>query len=312
MTDIDAAIAMLSSVDTALRHEAIEAIGETGERRGIGPLVALLRDCDLGTRDAAVNTLISIGGAEVADAVLPLLYEEDDAALRNMAVEILERLGGFGVSAVIPLLSEKDEDVLKFAIDTIGRCVLSSAPPDVNGAAASLTRLCGHPNPNIRASTAITLAKLRAFSSVQSLIEMLKDDDEWVRFSVLEALGSIGSPDIIDRLLSAVERDDMSRLAAIDALSNLVHEDDAKKVMPFIENRDISFAISTDTAVRFMERLGGSLEDRDKEVFLDILKARLGYGSIEEKRQALSGIRLLKYKGAIPALVAFAADLKEG
>ncbi|MBI5328536.1 MAG: HEAT repeat domain-containing protein [Deltaproteobacteria bacterium] len=304
MENIKEVMSRLNSEDKALRHETVELLGESRSKDAIKPLAGLLKEEDPGLRDAAVNALINIGGSDVADAVIPFLYEGEDASMRNMAVEILERLGEGAKEAVIALFKEKDEDVLRFAVDIIGNI----GSKDVYN---ELIPLLSHHNPNIRASAANTISKLKFFDAAQNLVDMLKDDDEWVRFSALEALGSLGTPDILDRLLDAVQQDDMSRIAALDAISNLAEPADCKKVMPVISSSEVALVISAETAAKLVERFDGLMHDAHKKVFLKIFTARLNEGDILEKRESLRGITLLKDKGAAAdVLLQFAARIE--
>jgi len=303
MMDLDTVITRLNSHDRDLRRETVEALGEDRDGRGIGILAGLLKDGDPGVRDAAVNSLMAIGGQEVAHAVIPFLYEADDAPLRNMAVEILKGLGGDAQDAIIPLLKERDMDVLKFAIDIIKVVGTAEAIPH-------LVPLLTHQNPNIRADAVVTLGKLKALQTIPNLIDMLKDDDEWVRFSLLEALGSLGIPDMVDRLLDAAKQDDIARIAALDALSNLVTPEDCKKVMSIISSPAVSSVLSVGTVVRLIERFDGAIDDSHKRVFLDILITRLNEGDRGEARESLKGIRLLKDRRAVDTLLEFARHIK--
>lgn len=306
MIDIDVTIAQLNSADRIVRHEAVEALGCSKDKKAIAPLSAILKDRDPGIRDAAVNGLVNIGGKEAANAVIPMLYEEDDASIRNIAIEILERLDGDAKEAVITLLKEEDADILKFAIDIIAKIGRFEDAP-------CLTPILSHKNPNVRAAAVAALGKIKAFQAAHKLIDMLKDEDEWVRFSVLEALGSLGSYHIISILLNEVEvrEDGVLRIAALDALSNLVFPKDYRKIISVIGRPDVSSVISAETAARFAQRFNGFMCDSHKKVFLDIFTGRLEKGDLHEKREALKGIRLINDERAIDALICFAAMVDE-
>lgn len=302
MLNIDELVARLNSDDRAVLHETIELLGDMRNQRAVRPLIALLKGADQGIKDAAVNAVVNIGGENAADAVIPLLYEEDNASLRNMAIEILERLGSDAEKPVIALLHEDDADIVKFAIDVIGNIgnpVLSS----------HLIPLLEHPNPNVRAAAINTLAKLKAFGAANHLVNMLKDSDEWVRFSVLEALGSLGSPDMVDRLIDALRNDDISKIAALDALSSLADVKDLKKVMSVISGSDIASIMGVDTATRFAGRFLAFLDDAQKLSFLEIFIRTLKNGDIFEKREALRGMGIIGKKEAMNSLLEFACEM---
>ncbi|MBI5682315.1 MAG: HEAT repeat domain-containing protein [Deltaproteobacteria bacterium] len=304
MINMDDLINRLNSDDRAVLHETIELLGDMRDKRAIKPIVSLLKGSDQGIKDAAVNALVNIGGQDAADAVIPLLYEEDNASLRNMAIEILERLGKDAEQSVIALLNEKDDDIVKFALDILGNIGNPALSPH-------LIPVLNHPNKNVRAAAVNTVSKLKVFSAAGCLIDMLKDNDEWVRFSVIEALGSLGSPDMVDRLLDAVKNYDMSKIAAIDALSHLAQAKDLKKIMSVISSLDITDIMAVDTAVRFVERFLTKMDDSHKDIFLKIFTDKLKNGDLFEKRDSLKGIGLLGKRQAIDALLKFAEDIDE-
>ncbi len=301
--DIDTIIAQLNSKDEGLRRESVRLLGERRDSRAVDILTDLIRDDDLAIRDAAVNALMDIGGEEAAGAVMPLLYDED-AAIRNMSIEILEGIGKEAVEKVSSLLNEDDEDVLKFAVDILGNI----GNPDL---APLLTPLLGHKNPNVRSATAITLGKIKSSQAVKDIIPLLDDKDEWVRFSALEALGSLGTPDLVDRLLDVVKRDGISKIAALDALSNLAAPSDAKKVLSVVSSPEVSTVLPVETIVRFVEKYSCSIDESYSKAFLDTLVGRLSDMDLDERRNALRGIILLKDPSAIDGLMHFAVAVDE-
>ncbi len=303
MIDMDMALAELNSPERAVRHEVALALGESRDEAAIKPLVALLKDEDSGVRDAAVNSLISIGGPGVAQEVLPFLYEED-VALRNMAVEVLEGLKGDACDALAGLLDGENVDVLQFAVDILKKVGDKSI-------ASKLEPLLSHENPNIRAGVAITLGSLKAYSATQKLVDMLGDEDEWVRFSILEALGSLGSPDIIDRLLDMVGEEDVLKLAAIDAIAMLALPEDGKKVIRLIRDKKISSVLSAETLVELAERFKDTMDDSQKKVLLDIFSGRLKKGGRDEHISVLDGIGLLKDSRAVKPLLQFSKTIRK-
>ncbi len=301
--DINTALTHLDSTDRELRHEAVEILGEARDEKAIGILRDLLKDKEPGIRDAAVNALINIGGRDVACAVSPLLYEEDPP-VRNMAIEILEKLDGDALEEVCALLEVADDDVSKFAIDIIA--VIGNAE-----VAPRLVPLLTHHNPNNRASAAATLGKIGASRMANDLIALLDDDDVWVKFSVLEALGAIGGPDICSRLLDIAREDEISRNAALDAISKTVAVSYYKEVMQVILSADVLSTLPIEIVVRFIEKFEGVIDDNDGKILLNSVITALNDGDITEKRNALRGTIYLKDKSVIDTLLRFAAEVDE-
>jgi len=76
--------------DPSIRRIAAEALSEADER-AIYPLIRLLRDDNAGVQDAAMRSLVAIGGEVTAYMALPLLRE--GPFIRNTARVILRQIG---------------------------------------------------------------------------------------------------------------------------------------------------------------------------------------------------------------------------
>lgn len=288
----------LMSEDNIIRHDAVMSLGECTSEEAIEILVKLLQDRSPIIKDEAVNSLILVGGENVAKVIVPLLYE-DEVYLSNISVEILGRLGEVALPFVIPVLKETDDDVLKFAIDVIG--LIGSKEP-VNDLLPHLS----HKNPNIKSATAVTLGKLKATDAIDNLVVLLKDEDEWVRFSTLDAIGLIGGDDVADKLLDIFKVVDLSTIAAIDALSMLAEPEDYKKVMQAVSAPGVIDVLNVETVVRFINKFDGYLNDNDKKVFMQMMVPKINNANVEELNEIFQGLASLKNKAALDELMLFA------
>lgn len=204
---------LLSSDDPTDRRIGcgeLEGTAEIGGSEFINDLVGLLGDDNIGVREAAVNALISIGTSvagdseppPVAEAVAPLL-DSEDPAMRNMVVEILTQLNEAALATVIALTESRDDDISKFAVDILAVWGNPESLP-------ALAQLCSHPNSNVRAGLADALGAVRGRRSFDILLLLLNDDEEWVRFSAVEALGKFDGTDIpVEPLLEVLDNDSM-------------------------------------------------------------------------------------------------------
>ncbi|HEX7520143.1 MAG TPA: HEAT repeat domain-containing protein, partial [Candidatus Deferrimicrobium sp.] len=176
-------------------------------------LIKALRDSHPGVQDAAMHSLISIGGEVAAWMVLPLLRE--DPFLRNAAMVILKEIGTDAVPHLPPLLKDKDDDVRKFAIELIagagGRHLEK----------ALCERLSDDQNPNVRAAAAKALGTLDCRDALPNLVAALKDI-EWVRFSALEALSGMREDAAVEPILALLsDPSPTTRHTAIEALGEI-------------------------------------------------------------------------------------------
>ncbi|MCX7913357.1 MAG: HEAT repeat domain-containing protein [Thermodesulfovibrionales bacterium] len=202
----------LSDSNEIKRRSAAEALS-TGDERAIYPLIKALRDTNAGVQDAAMRSLIAIGGETTAYMVLPLLRE--DAFLRNTAMIILKEIGRETVPLLRNLLRDKDDDIRKFAIDLLIEINHCDYLDDL------INILKYDKNANVRASAAKALGVFKYTKAIPDLIEALKDE-EWVCFSALEALSQIkdeSTVDVIAALLNS--RSETLVYSAIEVLGKL-------------------------------------------------------------------------------------------
>lgn len=203
------ALKNISSTDPGKRRAAAEALSR-GDERAIYPLVKALGDGHPGVQDAAMRSLISIGGEVVAWMVLPLL--RGSSLLRNTAMVILKEIGRDAAPLLPPMLKDKDDDVRKFAVELLADAGTCEHAPLLSGL------LAADPNPNVRASAALALGLLGCREALPALVASLKDM-EWVRFSALESLAKMRDPAAVEPVLTLLsDPSPATRFAAIESL----------------------------------------------------------------------------------------------
>lgn len=214
MEDKERIYRMLHSSQEEERLQGLKAMGRSGMESDPGLVFQALGDESWRVRKEAVNLYLGSPRAGVlAGEVVELLHAQDNAGLRNAAVDILVQLG----PQVVPLLLEElactDHDVRKFVLDILGdigeeNCVQSMLPA------------LSDPDENVRAAAAENLGKLRAAEAVPVLLDAMDHADLWMRFTILEALARIGQAVSVARLLNfADER--LLRKALFDCLGRL-------------------------------------------------------------------------------------------
>jgi len=205
----------LNHPDASRRRLAAERLARADER-AIYPLIKALRDESPGVQDASIQSLISIGGEVTAYMITPLL-REDSPLLRNAAIVILRSLGKVSVPLLYDLLKDRDDDVRKFSIDLLGD-IKDGVDPE------RVIPFLKDRNPNVRASAAKTLGLLGYEGAVPYLIAAL-NDEEWVAFSVIEALGQIGTDDALDPLSEVLKSpSEILRIASVEAVGRIGSE----------------------------------------------------------------------------------------
>lgn len=217
-------IDLLSSDDAAKRRSAAQALSQ-GDDRAIYPLIKALRDKSPGVQDAAMRSLIFIGGENVAYMVLPLLRE--DSYLRNTAILILNEIGPASVPLMYPLLKDKDEDIRKFSLDLMADIRVGVEPERILPCVKD-------PNANVRAAALRALGLLRYEHAVAFIAQAL-DDEEWVSFAALEALGEIGDDSIVAPVAKVLDTGSHAlKMMAIETLGKLPTERSSEALKDFI------------------------------------------------------------------------------
>ncbi len=295
---------MLASPDPYLRRDACETIAEARMMAFVPSLVVLLRDQDPGVREASIYALTTIGGEAVAEAVVPLLTEES-VALRNIGVEILELLGPQAFEYLKKLLFNSDDDVVKFAVDIISNTREERA-------LGLLHPLISHKNPNVRASVAVCLGRLKSADSVPSLLQALEDPEEWVRFSAIEGLGLMQDRRALEPLIRMTETDSgLIREAAIDAVASLSSVSDAVAVLTKLEPMvRMGKSYSTNAIVALLEKVfSAESEFRPSSEFKKTYYGFLVKAFSDEDRagkiKALRGLALLRLPEAVDLVFSF-------
>jgi HEAT repeat protein len=110
----------LKSVDPFVRAEAVQVLGEVGDSRALGALIAALRDDNVFVRAYAAEALGKLKDEKTAEALISLLKDEE-IFVQFYAIEALAELKAErAVDALIVVLQEGDPDVRAHAAWALG------------------------------------------------------------------------------------------------------------------------------------------------------------------------------------------------
>ena len=275
----------LGSPEPSTRRHAAEALSDSDER-AVYPLIKALRDESPGVQEAAMHSLVEIGGEVTAYMVQPLL--RDEPSIRNMALIILKELGR--VKLLLPLLKDKDDDIRKFAVDLLSEI-------GDKGGCRYLEEMIHDPNPNVRAACMTSIGKLKCRGLTEAVINAL-DDEEWVIFSAVEALGELGDSSAVVPISRLIKRDsEPLRYAAIEALGKIGGTEAEGTLTDFIEN---SSGTMRTAAIRSLLSTGPGR--KIKGISGDLL-TMLSSNDMEEVKLALRGISSIGLKESTPDLL---------
>ena len=173
---------LITDEDSDARRHAAEDLASERGLAAIAALAAAIQDSNKGVRDTACRSLLAIGGSEAARAVVEYVASRE-IVTRNLATDLLVKIGEPGVPALLPYLHDPDKDVRKSVVDVLG--------------------LIG---------ASVPVAPVR---------DLLADEDTNVVVSAVEALGNMRNPDAVAALEQAYERCDYARPEVAEALGKI-------------------------------------------------------------------------------------------
>ena len=173
-------------------------------------------DSEAGIRDASQRALLNTPDefkTITARTIAPYI-NSTELELRNLAGEILTRMGEYAVQTLIPYLKSNDCDVRKFACDILGLIGNESIAPNI-------IPLLNDTDKNVMLSAIETLGNLNATIALDALIMVYETFDE-VKPFVIESIGKLGGENSESYLLEQLEKDsndNFLKSTIIDALS---------------------------------------------------------------------------------------------
>lgn len=285
MADCTEYLLLLGSEDKEIVRESAFRAGENNCVEAVPKLVELLTTNHLGIQEAVDSSLRKIGGKETVQAVIPLL-RSDDAPVRNLAMDILREVGNQDMSSLIGLMQDEDADIRIFISDILGSTgnILSIEPLG--------EALLKDPEVNVRYQAAVSLGELRMPEAATYLNKAL-NDEEWVQYSVIEALTKIGHASSVDALVKAL--DTASDLVASMIIDSLGELGNVKAVTMLLKRMgDAPTALRNKIVMAVVKILGGKsltlLSDEERERFRRYLLVALTDEDVEIQDAAIQGL----------------------
>jgi HEAT repeat protein len=248
-----------------------ETLGKIGDKRGVLPLIATLKDEDNWVRRAAAEALGNIGDKRAVPYLISALQDKN-CYVQAEAAKALGKIGDKrAVKVLIALIKDKDWPAREAAISALG---------------------------NIGDKRAVKL-----------LITTLEAKGEiWpIQEAIVEALGKLGDKRAIPSLITALkDKNSWVRKAAAEALDKLdwKPKDDTQKALYFIAKREWNKCIKLGKVV--IEPLSSILKDENWLIRREVV---VTLGKIGNKKAIKPLILALKdYDGDVRAKAAEALD----
>ncbi|MCG8531698.1 MAG: HEAT repeat domain-containing protein [Desulfovibrionales bacterium] len=198
MAEVNEILGLLRSEDCDAVREAASVAGSKKMEAAIPELIKHVQSDNLGVQEAADRALRGIRGAKTVQAVVPLL-ESENAPVRNAAMDILRLIAEDDLETVMEQLHSDDPDLRIFVSDILG------SSSSLFAVAPLCEALLSDVEVNVRYQAAVSLGELGFADASDSLIQAL-GDEEWVQFSVIEALTKIGAEDASGALVAALNK----------------------------------------------------------------------------------------------------------
>ncbi len=180
--------------------------------KSVEELLLLVADSEKGCKPEALNRLLAMRLEECYPVFEQAVRNDDDADLRNGAMEVLVSFGVESTPQLIKLLEDENEEVRNFSavmLGDIGR----------REAVEALIRALGDPDMNVRHSVAEALGKIGDRAAIPPLVNSLKSDF-WLQFAAITALGNIGDHQATPYLHEILE-DEIWSAPVVDALCKI-------------------------------------------------------------------------------------------
>ena len=272
--------------DPSVLRDAVGLLTGVKDARVLYPLIKALQVDDPGIQQAAIDALIAFEDEAAVYQVFSLL-SDSRVYVRNMAREILDKIGGYGIGLFQPHIKDKDEDVRKMIADILG---------SIHGPESKkmLIEMLKDPCSNVRSSSAEGLGRVGDSSAVEALIELLNDED-WVAVFAAGALGRIRDRKAIRPLMRLVNSGKIDlQIAAIEAVGQIGGEEAVEGLMGAMDSADpeaihaavkgivrlthgnIEKAVNRFGAERFFNDLSDAMNNLDieeTEVKMDFMQA---------------------------------------
>lgn len=277
MADCTEYLTLLKSDDKEIVREGAFRAGEANCIEAVDMLAELLRTNHLGIQEAADSSLRKIGGKETVLAVLPLL-RSDEAPVRNLSMDILREVGSQDMASLVMLIHDEDPDIRIFASDILGSTDSLLAVEPLCEA------LLKDPEVNVRYQAAVSLGELGKEEAAQCLNKAIADE-EWVQYSVIEALTKIGHASSVDAMVKALDKasdlvasmiiDSLGEMGNVKAVTMLLKRMDdshtalrnkiVKAVVKILGGKSLTL-LNADERERFRQYLLVALKDEDNEI----------------------------------------------
>ena len=257
-SEIDIVIPYLSEPDARIRGNALEALKRLGGVRASADIAKLLKDSDRKVKNAALDTLRGFPEEGLFDAIRQMLSSTDTKTRDVAAYSLLKLEIPSSLPLIVSILSDAEMSIRLKARNAL--VVLAK-----NGCQEAYTALSRHAGERQSPESFMTMSVIEKrpkldklgdprprerMRAVQDIVDneqreripellqaLLREKDQYVRATIVVALGRLKAEDAVGSLKVFLEDDDNRiRANAVEALGSIGGNDIYPLLIPFLED----------------------------------------------------------------------------
>ncbi len=202
----------LKSGDPAERCSAVESLfNENLTDELVEDICTMLEDMDKGVRNT-VDLMLSVNPSPQIPEHLVKYVSSSNISTRNLAGEILLKIGISSVETMLEYIYLGNDDDKKFIVDILGLIGEPKAAPEI------LELLQINKNNNVIMACIEALGNLKYDAALDQMI-LIYDRNELFKPTIIEALGKIGNSKALDFIISKYnDEDSLTQFSMIESL----------------------------------------------------------------------------------------------
>ena len=210
---------LLKSEDPPTRSMAAEALmNEELTEDAADALCKLVTDPDKGVRNSA-DLALSINTSPIIPKYLVKYISSEEISIRNLAGEILLKIGSNAIDAMLKYIDRGTDDDKKFIVDILGLI----GDPVAGDKIFSLLQV--NKNDNVILACIEALGNLKNEDSVDYMVQIYPKN-ELFRPTIIEALGKIGSKNAVKFIIESFQyEDELTKFSMIESLGLIGDEE---------------------------------------------------------------------------------------
>ena len=288
-TDLERWIARLRSPDVTVRSDAAHQLGKLGDERAVAALAEAVQDSDEYVRKSAVMALRRIGGAAAMEALRVALADRSEQVVLQAVNGLRDMRDRGAVEPLIRVLARRERSLQLAATDALVRIGADAVGPLMEA----------FKDRNLRRRIGNQVWKIlvdMGTRSIDPLLEMMADDNQYVRLTAISVLGRIGDKRVAAPLVHLFLDDPRMQEGVVTTIARL--EERGVLELPMTADREISLP---------REVIEGLLARPHADVTKALQEALESPGA-KVRRFALKALFALHGEGALEHLVKALAD----